>query len=72
MLNDQKFEISSKGKEFFDEYDMNNEDVSIQFSNEKICATNGIPYDSECHMRIAACNQQQHLDVANMGECGKL
>ena len=72
ILNDPKFEVSSKGKEYFDEYEINNEDISIQFSNEKVCATNGLPYESECHMRIAACNQQQHLDVANIGECGKL
>ena len=71
MLKDSKFEISDKGKELFEEYEIENEDIGIQFSNEKVCSTNGVAYESECHMRIAACNQQQHLDVANMGECGK-
>ena len=71
MLNDPKFEISNKGKELLDEYDVEHEDIKIQFSSEKVCATNGIAYKSECSMRIAACNQQQHLEVANMGECGK-
>ena len=71
MLKDSKFEISDKGKELFEEYEIENEDIGIQFSNEKVCATNGMAYESECLMRIAACNQRHHLDVANMGECGK-
>ena len=72
MLKDPKFEISNKGKELFEEYEIENEDIGIQFANEKVCATNGVAYESECHMRTAACNQRLHLDVSNMGECGKL
>ena len=72
MLKDNKFEISDKAKEMFLEYEIENEDIGIHFSKEKVCATNGLAYESECHMRTEACNQRQHLDVSNMGECGKI
>ena len=70
MLKDPKFDVSNKGNEF-----------SEQFANGKVCARIYDPvlyneyfqtYESECHMRTAACNQRLHLDVSNMGECGKL
>ena len=73
ILKDSKFQVSSKGQELYDDYDIeNNNNIEMQFSNKKVCATNGIGYESECEMRIAACNQKQNLDVAKMGDCGKL
>ena len=71
MLKDPTFKVSSQSQKQFDDYEMSNEDIAIQFSKENVCATNGISYESECDMRIAACTQQQHLDVVNMGKCGK-
>ena len=69
-FKDPKFGITNKGKESFE-----------QFANEKVCAQVYDPvlmgiyyqnYESECHMRIAACNQSLDMGVNNMGECGKL
>uniref|UniRef100_A0A915PPS5 Agrin n=1 Tax=Setaria digitata TaxID=48799 RepID=A0A915PPS5_9BILA len=34
-----------------------------------ICATDGITYPSECHMRLAACQQQKFIVVAFRGSC---
>ena len=61
MLKDSKFQISSKGKELFDDYDIEDNNIETQFSSKKVCSTNGIGYASECRMRIAACNQQQNV-----------
>ena len=71
MLKDAQFKISSKSKQFFEDYEAGSEDIKLQFKNEKVCATNGIAYESECKMRIEACNLKQNIDVANMGDCGK-
>lgn len=34
-----------------------------------ICATDGVTYPSECHMRLAACQQQRFVVVAFHGSC---
>uniref|UniRef100_A0A915BCP3 Agrin n=1 Tax=Parascaris univalens TaxID=6257 RepID=A0A915BCP3_PARUN len=34
-----------------------------------ICATDGFTYPSECHMRLAACQQQRFVVVAFRGSC---
>ncbi|VDO58328.1 unnamed protein product [Onchocerca flexuosa] len=34
-----------------------------------ICATDGITYRSECHMRLAACQQQKFIVIAFRGSC---
>ncbi|VDM51265.1 unnamed protein product, partial [Toxocara canis] len=34
-----------------------------------ICATDGVTYFSECHMRLAACQQQKFVVIAFRGSC---
>ena len=44
----------------------------VEKDMNKVCGTDGQTYQSECLMKIAACNKQQYIVVANKGECGKL
>ena len=43
----------------------------VEKDTNKVCGTDGQTYDSECLLKIAACNKQQYIVVANKGECGK-
>ena len=43
----------------------------VEKDMNKVCGTDGQTYQSECLMKIAACNKQQYIVVANKGECGK-
>lgn len=44
------------------------EDCSAE-NQEAVCATDGITYESECHMRKAACEQQKFVMVSFKGSC---
>ena len=43
----------------------------VEKDTNKVCGTDGQTYESECLLKIAACNKQQYVVVANKGECGK-
>ena len=43
----------------------------VEEDMNKVCGTDGQTYQSECLMKIAACNKQQYIVVANKGECGE-
>ncbi|KAI1287240.1 Agrin [Halotydeus destructor] len=38
-------------------------------SSETVCGSNGIPYPSECHLRVASCSIQTNIYVKSKGSC---
>ena len=36
-----------------------------------VCGSDGVTYNSECHLRVSSCTQQKRILVRQRGTCGK-